>query len=91
MNILKLIGRSESFFSIDLNQYDELLNRIVSKTSFLVIGGAGSIGQVVTKEIFKRNPRKLHVVNISENNLMELVRIFEVHWDILMVILRLLR
>ena len=28
----------------------------------------------MTKEIFKRNPKKLHVVDISENNLVELVR-----------------
>jgi FlaA1/EpsC-like NDP-sugar epimerase len=28
----------------------------------------------VTKEIFKRNPLKLHVVDLSENNLVELVR-----------------
>jgi FlaA1/EpsC-like NDP-sugar epimerase len=28
----------------------------------------------VTKEIFKRNPKKLHVVDISENNMVELVR-----------------
>jgi len=39
-----------------------------------VIGGAGSIGQAVTREIFKRKPRVLHVVDISENNLAELVR-----------------
>ncbi len=39
-----------------------------------MLGGAGSIGQAVTKEIFKRNPRKLHVVDISENNMVELVR-----------------
>jgi FlaA1/EpsC-like NDP-sugar epimerase len=39
-----------------------------------VIGGAGSIGQAVTKEIFKRNPKILHVVDINENNLVELVR-----------------
>jgi FlaA1/EpsC-like NDP-sugar epimerase len=38
------------------------------------LGGAGSIGQAVVKEIFKRNPRKLHVVDISENNLTEVVR-----------------
>jgi FlaA1/EpsC-like NDP-sugar epimerase len=55
------------------NYEDELLN-IVGKSSFLVIGGAGSIGQAVTKEIFKRNPQKLHVVDISENNMVELVR-----------------
>ena len=28
----------------------------------------------MTKEIFKRNPEKLHVVDISENNMVELVR-----------------
>jgi FlaA1/EpsC-like NDP-sugar epimerase len=39
-----------------------------------VIGGGGSIGQAVVKEIFKRNPLKLHVVDINENNLTELVR-----------------
>ena len=39
-----------------------------------MLGGAGSIGQAVTKGIFKRNPLKLHVVDISENNMVELVR-----------------
>ncbi len=47
---------------------------MVRGSSFLVIGGAGSIGQAVVKEIFKRDPRVLHVVDISENNLVELVR-----------------
>lgn len=56
-----------------LNNYEEL-NNTVSISSFLVIGGAGTIGMAVTKEIFKRNPLKLHVVDISENNLVELVR-----------------
>jgi FlaA1/EpsC-like NDP-sugar epimerase len=74
MNILQLIGRTSELFTVDMQvMADELLN-IVSKSSFLVIGGAGSIGQAVTKEIFKRNPLKLHVVDISENNLVELVR-----------------
>jgi FlaA1/EpsC-like NDP-sugar epimerase len=47
---------------------------LISTGRFLVIGGAGSIGQAVTKEIFKRNPLCLHVVDISENNMVELVR-----------------
>jgi FlaA1/EpsC-like NDP-sugar epimerase len=46
----------------------------VGASSFLVLGGAGSIGQAVVKEIFKRNPKKLHLVDISENNMVELVR-----------------
>ena len=47
---------------------------MVDDCSFLVLGAAGTIGQAVTKEIFKRNPKKLHAVDISENNLVELVR-----------------
>lgn len=74
MNQLNLIGRKELIFSRDLAIYANNLKEIVSTSSFLVIGGAGSIGQAVTKEIFKRNPKKLHVVDISENNLTELVR-----------------
>lgn len=74
INILSLIGRDEMLFKRDVNAHDEELKRIVSQSRFLVLGGAGSIGQAVTKEIFKRSPRKLHVVDISENNMVELVR-----------------
>ena len=74
MNILKLIGRDEEIFEKDISTYENELSKIVSNSSFLVIGGAGSIGQAVSKEIFKRNPLKLHVVDISENNMVELVR-----------------
>lgn len=74
MNILPLIGREKELFVDDINAYAQKLSDTVSTSSFLVIGGAGSIGQAVTKEIFKRNPRKLHVVDISENNMVELVR-----------------
>ena len=74
MSILKLIGRKEELFNEDIFDNEAQLTAIVSKSRFLVIGGAGSIGQAVAKQIFKRNPLKLHVVDISENNLVELVR-----------------
>lgn len=74
MQILELIGRQKELFNTDIEAHREQLKNIVSASRFLVIGGAGSIGQAVTKEIFKRNPKKLHVVDISENNLVELVR-----------------
>lgn len=74
MNILNLIGRQNQLFQNDIEQCEETLCDLVSNSKFLVIGGAGSIGQAVTKEIFKRNPLKLHVVDISENNMVELVR-----------------
>lgn len=72
--ILSLIGRNKELFIEDINTNNEELKEIVSSSSFLVIGAAGSIGQSVTKEIFKRNPKKLHAVDISENNMVELVR-----------------
>ena len=72
--ILNLIGRDRELLSSDVTAFESELSQIVSSSSFLVIGGAGSIGQAVTKEIFKRNPKKLHIVDISENNMVELVR-----------------
>ncbi len=74
MGILSLIGRTKELFIEDIASHDKELKSIVSTSTFLVIGGAGSIGQAVTKEIFKRQPKKLHVVDISENNMVELVR-----------------
>lgn len=74
MNILQLIGREKELFIEDITKHEKVLSEIVRSSRFLVIGGAGSIGQAVTKEIFKRNPQKLHVVDISENNMVELVR-----------------
>jgi len=74
MNILNLIGRDSEIFENDIAIYENELKNVIQESSFLVIGGAGSIGQAVTKEIFKRNPSKLHVVDISENNMVELVR-----------------
>jgi len=74
MNILNLIGRDQELFASDVSHYDEKLCNIIGGARFLVIGAAGSIGQAVTKEIFKRDPKALHVVDISENNMVELVR-----------------
>jgi FlaA1/EpsC-like NDP-sugar epimerase len=74
MNILNLIGRDTEIFEQDILRNESELKNIIQKSMFLVIGGAGSIGQAVTKEIFKRNPLKLHVVDVSENNMVELVR-----------------
>ena len=74
MSNLNIIGREKELFSTDLEFFHDQLLEAVSDSKFLVIGGAGSIGHSVTKEIFKRGPAALHVVDISENNLVELVR-----------------
>ena len=73
-DLLKLIGRKHALFESDLFLNNQKISEIISSSHFLIIGAAGSIGQAVTKQIFKRNPKVLHVVDISENNLVELVR-----------------
>ena len=74
MDLLNLIGRTAPLFEHDLNGLKDKLGNAVQESRFLVIGGAGSIGQAVTREIFKREPKALHVVDVSENNMVELVR-----------------
>ncbi len=74
MNVLELIGRDSALFAADVQHYEAELSHRVADGRFLVIGGAGTIGQAVVREIFKRQPRALDVVDISENNLVELVR-----------------
>ena len=74
MKIATIIGREGDLFATDIIASESALQEATTAGRFLVIGGAGSIGQAVTREIFKRNPRALHVVDISENNMVELVR-----------------
>ena len=74
MSILEIIGRDQELFTSDIEFFSKEISERVKRSKFLIIGGAGSIGQAVTKEIFKREPLVLHVVDISENNMVELVR-----------------
>jgi FlaA1/EpsC-like NDP-sugar epimerase len=71
---LSLIGRDTPLFDNDIVRLNGTMLDLVRGARFLVVGGAGSIGQAVTQEIFKRDPAALHVVDINENNLVELVR-----------------
>jgi len=74
MNYLSLIGRIDVLFTPDVSAHEKELRAIIGRSRFLIIGGSGSIGQAVTQEVFRRDPKVLHVVDISENNMVELVR-----------------
>ena len=74
MDILNIIGRESPLFERDLLSFNDEIEQLVQGSRFLVIGGGGSIGQAVTKELFKRKAKALHVVDLSENYLVELVR-----------------
>jgi FlaA1/EpsC-like NDP-sugar epimerase len=71
---LSLIGRTQPLFQEDLAAAEKDICSLVKSSRILVVGGAGSIGSAVVKELFARKPAALHVVDLSENNLTELVR-----------------
>jgi FlaA1/EpsC-like NDP-sugar epimerase len=74
MNVLELLGRKEPLFHEDIAREEVSSKEFLANARCLVIGGAGTIGQAVTRELLKRDPATLHAVDISENNMVELVR-----------------
>lgn len=73
-NILGMVGRTHPLFEQDIANIESEISDTIRNSRFLVIGGAGTIGSAICREIFRRNPKVLHVVDISENNMVELVR-----------------
>lgn len=63
-----------NLFSDELEFHNSFINEEIRKSSILIIGAAGTIGQNLAIEIYKRNPLKLHLVDINENESVELVR-----------------
>ena len=49
MNNLQLIGRKEILFSSDIEFLSDELSELTRSSRFLIIGGAGSIGQAVAQ------------------------------------------
>ncbi|MDA9114019.1 polysaccharide biosynthesis protein [Alphaproteobacteria bacterium] len=74
MEFENLFNRKTSLFFDDFSQNISVIDEALKNSKILIIGGAGSIGQSVVKNIILRNPKKIDVIDISENNLVELVR-----------------
>lgn len=70
----KILGRTKSMFLYDIQTNQEILRDNISNSRLLVIGAAGSIGSAFVKQVVLYNPTVLHLVDLSENNLVELVR-----------------
>ncbi len=66
--------RPESLLKKDIEANYEKLKKSIDDKSILVIGGAGTIGSSFIKAILHFHPRRLYVVDISENGLTELTR-----------------
>jgi FlaA1/EpsC-like NDP-sugar epimerase len=74
MDAHALIGRQKHLFGADCSTHENTLLEAVRDSRILIFGGAGSIGKEVVAQLFRRGPAALHVIDISENNLVELVR-----------------
>ena len=74
VRMLSLLGRESRLFDLDIELHGREMQEEVAASRFLVIGCAGSIGQAVVREIFRRVPLTLDVIDISENNTVELLR-----------------
>lgn len=70
----KVIKRKNSLFKKDLLNFNSVLKKRIENKSFLVIGGAGTIGSSYIKALLRFKISKLIVIDINENGLTELVR-----------------
>ena len=69
-----ITGRSKSMFASDIEANYERLSQEIEGKSVCVIGGAGSIGSSFIKAVLMFRPRKLIVIDLNENGLVELTR-----------------
>jgi FlaA1/EpsC-like NDP-sugar epimerase len=67
-------NRHASFLSEDIENNRELLRKNICNSRIAVIGAAGSVGFAVVKALLQFNPRGIALIDISENNLVEVVR-----------------
>lgn len=73
MSDLKILGRSEDLFHFDLSEANESIVKQLKNKRILVIGGGGFIGRNLVTKLCHFDC-KIDVIDISENNLAELVR-----------------
>jgi FlaA1/EpsC-like NDP-sugar epimerase len=69
-------GRTISLFDEDIKAHDADLRSAVTGRRILVTGGAGSIGSATLELLFPYAPAAVHVIDLAENGLVELVRDF---------------
>jgi nucleoside-diphosphate-sugar epimerase len=69
-----ITGRTESLFAEDIRANAGALREALGGKRIAVVGAAGSIGSAVTKTLLRFAPGALALIDLSENNLVELVR-----------------
>ena len=69
-----ILGRDRSFLAEDIAAVSDRIREQLTDARVLVIGAAGSIGSSFVRELCQFQPSGLHLLDISENNLVEVVR-----------------
>lgn len=72
--LARVLGRSQSLFAEDMKAEAAQLADAIDGKRLLVIGAAGSIGSAFVRQLTRFRPSALHLIDISENGLVELVR-----------------
>ena len=70
----RILKRSGSMFAEDLESHRAQIEACIRGARIMVIGAAGSIGSAFVRQLVAFRPAALHLVDISENNLVEVVR-----------------
>jgi FlaA1/EpsC-like NDP-sugar epimerase len=72
--LAKTVGRTRSLFDDDIEANNEAIKNFLVGKRILVTGAAGSIGSSTVAHVLKHKPAYLAAIDLSENNLVELVR-----------------
>lgn len=72
--ILDLLERKKIFFEEDFLKNEYRIIDQIKNSKILIIGGAGSIGFSAVRLLLHYNPLQLHVIDLNENKLVEVVR-----------------
>lgn len=72
----EILGRKSSFLHEEISSSNAQIADSLAGASVLIIGAAGSIGSAFVRELAFFSVKSIHLIDISENNLAEVVRSF---------------
>ncbi|MBM3732146.1 MAG: UDP-N-acetylglucosamine 4,6-dehydratase [Acidimicrobiia bacterium] len=72
--LARLLGRPRSLFADDIAAAEARLRAAIAGKRLLIVGAAGSIGSAFVKVVAPYRPAAIHLVDIDENGLVEVVR-----------------
>ncbi|CAA7622616.1 Nucleoside-diphosphate sugar epimerases [Magnetospirillum sp. LM-5] len=70
----RILRRTRALFADDIDAHSPALRAAIDGKRLLVVGAAGSIGGAFVKQVVRFRPASLHLVDVNENTLVEIVR-----------------